>query len=275
MHDVWPQLTDQDDLLNACHEVSELIWKNRAHAVTGSVDIALWGTTVRARKATYAVCTLCVHGFGEQAGMLCRSLFEDMAVAWWIRQADPQHVQELFDASELRFRAERERDLIKHGHVGAETRGLLDEERRAKILKPHLPPLWVGKGVYDILKEVESAWPKEERPLLWEIHDLTHGGHNWILHDTPLAMELTMGAQRFFAARSNQYVAEALRAALYSIGHIGRAVLEGEALGALDQRLSELRPVLFPLTSDQRKGIGPNDPCPCGSGRKYKACHGA
>ena len=28
-----------------------------------------------------------------------------------------------------------------------------------------------------------------------------------------------------------------------------------------------------PLT-DGRKKIGRNDPCPCGSGKKYKQCHG-
>ena len=27
-------------------------------------------------------------------------------------------------------------------------------------------------------------------------------------------------------------------------------------------------------TSDQKKGAGRNDPCPCGSGKKYKKCHG-
>ena len=29
------------------------------------------------------------------------------------------------------------------------------------------------------------------------------------------------------------------------------------------------------LTAPELKGVGRNDPCPCGSGQKYKRCHGA
>ena len=29
------------------------------------------------------------------------------------------------------------------------------------------------------------------------------------------------------------------------------------------------------VTVRRAKKIGPNDPCPCGSGKKYKKCHGA
>jgi preprotein translocase subunit SecA len=33
-------------------------------------------------------------------------------------------------------------------------------------------------------------------------------------------------------------------------------------------------PVAQPYVRDEPK-IGRNDPCPCGSGKKYKKCHGA
>ena len=29
-----------------------------------------------------------------------------------------------------------------------------------------------------------------------------------------------------------------------------------------------------PATMKKGKKVGPNDPCPCGSGLKYKKCHG-
>lgn len=29
-----------------------------------------------------------------------------------------------------------------------------------------------------------------------------------------------------------------------------------------------------PLAPDELKDVGRNDPCPCGSGQKFKACHG-
>ena len=30
----------------------------------------------------------------------------------------------------------------------------------------------------------------------------------------------------------------------------------------------------LPKVNDKAKKVGPNDPCPCGSGLKYKKCHG-
>ena len=45
-------------------------------------------------------------------------------------------------------------------------------------------------------------------------------------------------------------------------------------------RSSESRPTSAPardpkgLRGDQLEGVGRNDPCPCGSGKKYKKCHG-
>ncbi len=51
------------------------------------------------------------------------------------------------------------------------------------------------------------------------------------------------------------------------------------------QRYSDLRQVMIPLIAYQRRqklnptvapsGAGRNDPCPCGSGKKFKKCHGA
>ena len=54
---------------------------------------------------------------------------------------------------------------------------------------------------------------------------------------------------------------------------------------ALDQRLMlyGMKPVFFPDESEPREEsepvasskLGRNDPCPCGSGKKYKKCCGA
>ena len=48
--------------------------------------------------------------------------------------------------------------------------------------------------------------------------------------------------------------------------------LAGEPPGSLVQR-SAMGPWSAPQASVSRK-VGRNDPCPCGSGRKYKKCHG-
>ncbi len=111
-----------------------------------------------------------------------------------------------------------------------------------------------------------------ERQLLWEVHDLTHALHNEMLHHSPTALDLTMPAGKLSSARSDQYVAEALRAALFSITRLARAVLDGAGLSKLEAFIAETRPLVVELTDDNRRHTGRNEPCPCGSGKKYKNC---
>jgi hypothetical protein len=46
----------------------------------------LWTSLFRSMKTYCAVLVLCESGFGEQAGMLCRSLFEDLLVTHWMKR---------------------------------------------------------------------------------------------------------------------------------------------------------------------------------------------
>ena len=41
------------------------------------------------------------------------------------------------------------------------------------------------------------------------------------------------------------------------------------------ERLQKLREKTQAQQTNKNKKIGRNDPCPCGSGKKYKKCHGA
>jgi preprotein translocase subunit SecA len=46
-----------------------------------------------------------------------------------------------------------------------------------------------------------------------------------------------------------------------------------EALANTDVAVAEQKPGVAPFVRAGEK-VGRNDPCPCGSGRKYKQCHG-
>jgi preprotein translocase subunit SecA len=48
---------------------------------------------------------------------------------------------------------------------------------------------------------------------------------------------------------------------------------EMASIGSLDQQMPPPKLVREPVVREGRK-IGRNDPCPCGSGKKYKSCHG-
>ena len=55
-----------------------------------------------------------------------------------------------------------------------------------------------------------------------------------------------------------------------------------EVTGQMEELLAELKQQtaaedfyrVFLKTQEVEKKIGRNDPCPCGSGKKYKNCHG-
>jgi preprotein translocase subunit SecA len=49
----------------------------------------------------------------------------------------------------------------------------------------------------------------------------------------------------------------------------------GQYVEDYDGEPAELLPVVEQRTVDEREQIGRNDPCWCGSGKKYKKCHGA
>ncbi len=42
-----------------------------------------------------------------------------------------------------------------------------------------------------------------------------------------------------------------------------------------DRAPAELPAVLAARKAERYAGVGRNDPCPCGSGTKFKKCHGA
>lgn len=54
-----------------------------------------------------------------------------------------------------------------------------------------------------------------------------------------------------------------------------RALREAIAANALQRATQRPPPAARPAAPPPPAGPGPNTPCPCGSGRKYKRCHGA
>jgi len=62
---------------------------------------------------------------------------------------------------------------------------------------------------------------------------------------------------------------------LQSRGRIGNGTTLGRYIGALRQGFIEASAAKAATYQRPSAKIGRNDPCPCGSGRKYKKCHGA
>ncbi len=94
-------------------------------------------------------------------------------------------------------------------------------------------------------------------------------------------------SQAFDAMRFRQAQIEAAQRARAAQGApeapaAGAATAEAPAEGtsegaapAAPQQPAEQRPRTPPVPAGAVKAVGRNDPCPCGSGKKYKKCHGA
>jgi preprotein translocase subunit SecA len=64
----------------------------------------------------------------------------------------------------------------------------------------------------------------------------------------------------------------------YTYEHADAATLEALAAGAgtqMDEPEELSMPIVEQRHVDPEKNVGRNDPCWCGSGKKYKRCHGA
>jgi Family of unknown function (DUF5677) len=115
-------------MFDACERLERLVlsqWK-ATHMDPYDTRGLVWLTVFRSTKTFDAVLVLADNGYGEQSGMPCRSLFEDMVVAQWLRVTPAESV------------AKR---LVQHD----KTVSLYYQEQAGKHLLPdsiaHLPPL--------------------------------------------------------------------------------------------------------------------------------------
>lgn len=138
-----------------------------------------------------------------------------------------------------------------HGLFASRARGVPDYARAAEILEQGLavPDLRDRLDILDRLAEVyrEAGRTSDARRVRRELRDL---------------------GKRMRVQTSAEPLGEG--------GLRIRHALDFGEEGLPLERLSDLRAALSGKTDTASAGsIGRNDPCPCGSGKKYKKCHGA
>jgi uncharacterized protein YecA (UPF0149 family) len=266
--------------LDACGRLRDAAWKARPRDAFPDAATTIARTTfVRSLKTFNAVLSLCDAGFGEQAAMLCRSLFEDMVVAHWIVEHPEEagRVDRHYLAQLIRY----QEAVAKHGILALtpEIEALSEEDRR-DLLSKHGRGLWTGKNVYKMLQEVEQRWDEAERARLWQMHDLAYPYLNLLLHHSNgalLAATHSAGEARYLVTHrpTTRHLAQALDAAFYAFSQLARLVAAPEHRADLDRTIAVERVRMLDLEPAQLRSAGRNDPCPCGSGLKFKRCHGS
>jgi hypothetical protein len=253
----------------------------------------------RATLTYRAVLHLCRAGYTEQADMLSRSLFEDMAYAHWISL--DEHQEEAVDllGKHTEYSALLAKDAIeKHKDWLSEVGALRDvndlEEKRAeyaKLFGRYGERSWTTKDIYSIVGEIETLWPNEEtaKRELHGFYSLGHRINNQKLHNTSLSLNTAAKVHRFdedghpiirLSASPTDDEGPMIRAlygALFTYGRITRLLISecGGNVEEFDAFYAKQLDTLYKLAPSKRHEFGRNDPCPCGSGKKYKTCHGA
>jgi hypothetical protein len=220
--------------LAACRELLDLAvarfqsWTGRP--IKRGADRITVVEAARATKSFDAVIRLCAAGFGEQAVMLNRALFEGMAVAHWVSENRREAVglftrhakytallwRETFDA--LGWLDEADRKLGPS--VGPKQRRELTQ-----LFGPYGAQPWVRRSVPRLLTEVEHLWDEQGRAHLWAVHDVAHRHSNQILHSSVTAggaatIRQTADALHMTIGPSNLLVPQALLSAYWIFGQV-------------------------------------------------------
>jgi Family of unknown function (DUF5677) len=228
------------DELAACNELLEFAIKEVQHwsgrPVKCGADRIILAEAARATKTFDAVIRLCESGFGEQAVMLNRSLFEGMAVAHWVSDNRREAVG-LF-TRHARYGALLWRETF--GELGwldeadlkrARSVGPKQRKEFERLFGPYGAKPWVRRSLPKLLKEIDHQWDKQGRDHLWAFHNVANRHSNQVLHSTPLAAGATATAQTEDALHmtigaSNQFVPQALFSAHWIYGQLFSLLIE-------------------------------------------------
>jgi hypothetical protein len=258
-------------------------WAGRpVESVSDGLILALFGRSLDTAKASVG---LAADGYGAQASMLNRSLFEDMIDVHWIsiREEDAEHCYE---------------DHLQHGRMLLADAVAKYPEHYAEIELPEFDAAerkaldgdygrfghksWTKVNLHERVSLVEHLWTDDAgRSTLHFFHDIAHRENNQTLHVSSATLgkilEFYDGEIGLSVGPREDMVDRALFGTFW--------VFDG-TVGLLHDRFDidldeETRASIFSardfisLSEDQTKGTGRNDPCPCGSGQKFKRCHGA
>lgn len=266
-------------------------WKGRPinrGTTEGDADFLMAMGFSRAVRTCLASIDLVALGFAEEAFMLTRSLYEGLLVAYWIDQNEAQAFRRFSESLKLtnHLTAEIVLDLRLDSTTASDHRLEPEElERLKKQYGRYGEKLWTEpNNAYSLAKKVGERLPEDERSALESIRRIPARMSNHTLHATPhshLGTILGDGddSYRFEfgpVSRGATSINPAIYAAFWYIGIHADLVYERFEFEGLDElKAARERGTLVFSTvyDDDAKTTGRNDPCPCGSGRKFKRCH--
>lgn len=212
--------------------------------------------------------------------MLDRSLFEGMVVAHWVR-ANPELAAERW---EQHIRHNRAMWHKRFTEAGFPLPGILDlpsegeQKELDEIFGKWSTKLWPGLAMHELVRSIEDQW--DEPDELRKTFAIVHADNVETLHTSMLALSRMVMREdddglQAESGPSLNHVEKGLFGGLWPYGHTLTLLADYFEIEGREK----VRPVVE-VAKKQFYPVPPgakperNDPCPCGSGRKYKKCHG-
>jgi hypothetical protein len=249
-------------------------------------DLLVSALFARSFTTFCAIVHLARAGFGQQASMLNRSLFEDMVDIHWVC-ANPERAVELYEDHQLHGKMLLADQVIKYvdllGQQEVPTFDSAERERLDTVFGRYGTKSWTTLSIYQRVDEIQKFWTSDEdKRLLRFFRDIPHQQNNEALHVTAQGLtSLVKGRDAagvtLRAGPGPEMLDQALFGGFWIFAQVLGQVLDHFGIDVSEETKGEVfsRSPFVTLTPEQLRDTGRNDPCPCGSGMKYKRCHGA
>jgi hypothetical protein len=277
--------------LEACDRLLDFVldrvkpWKGRPLDPEKAEDTILAAIFARSLNTYWAAIELARIGFGEQAAMLNRSLFEDMVDAHWVSveptlageryEQHHQHGQMLLADTLTSYPDFISRDELPEFDPA-------ERERLDGVFGRYGIKSWTGLNLRERVAAIEHLWGDERtREMLRFYWDIAHRENNQTLHVSAQSLGQIVRARgpegiTFKLGPGPEFLDRALLGAFWTFVQTVTLLLDQFGF----ERDAEQEATVFsdaPFrkpTDDELRGVGRNDLCPCGSGKKFKRCHG-
>ncbi|MFN8161718.1 MAG: DUF5677 domain-containing protein [Solirubrobacterales bacterium] len=301
MRELHPQIEDgltqverrHDTQLRACEKLLDFVlgaivpWRGRA--LEREHDGLIAAIFARTTNTYWSALELARMGFGEQASMLNRSLFEDMVDLHWIAD-NPETAIEHYDQHNRHGEMLLADALRKHPEFmpAGELPAVHSEERARldKLFGQYGHRSWTTTTLYDRVESIEHWWgQRDDVRHLQFFRDVVHRDNNQLLHVSAHSLNQMVrrsgpdaGGLALKLGPGDEYLDRALFSSFWIYAQSVGLLLEHFEFAEhhdFGQLFQELAPQFHRLSDDEIRRVGRNDPCPCGSGKKFKHCHGA
>ncbi|MBS1889402.1 MAG: SEC-C domain-containing protein [Actinobacteria bacterium] len=268
-------------------------WKGRDISVAGpsrrSPDEIILMELVRTLASYGASVQLTRTGYAEQASMLNRSLFEGMLVAHWVHANGAEAEEQFRRAGRLNDYLWVERlentGWFEEDDVPIEAIEVEQQELAALKLDfgKYGERLWTGhRSIRYLVADVEDMW--DDPMAKQELHNylrVAHHDNNQILHSTVSGLNRLKGPDeedgiRLALGPSLRHVPQSLLGAYWNFAQLVTLIFDRFQLpdrSSFDLAMERREFDFYRFTAAEVEGVGRNDPCPCGSGEKFKRCH--